>query len=63
MFCMGVAKAFARLLKLAYSSELSLLKLQSFDCVSKLSMTSKCPYVLNGGSKGSGETAQMRRLV
>ena len=37
--------------------------MQSFDCVFKLSMTSKCPYVLNGGSKGSGETAQMRRLV
>ena len=50
---MGVAKALARLLKCAYSSELS----------SKLSMTFKCSYVLNGGSKGSGETAQMRRLV
>ena len=37
--------------------------MQSIDCVSKLSMTSKCLYVLNGGSKGSGETAQMRRLV
>ena len=37
--------------------------MQSIDCVSKLSMTFKCTYVLNGGSKGSGETAQMRRLV
>ena len=37
--------------------------MQSIDCVSKLSMTFKCTYVLNGDSKGSGETAQMRRLV
>ena len=36
--------------------------MQSIDCVSKLSMTSKCTYVLNGGSKGSGETAQIGRL-
>ena len=43
---MGVAKALARLLKCAYSSELSLLahaiKPPSIDCVAKLSMTSKC---------------------
>ena len=37
--------------------------IQSIDCVSKLSMTSKCTYGLNGGSKDSGETAEMRRLV
>ena len=37
--------------------------MQSIDCVSKLSMTFKYTYVLNGGSKCSGETAQMRRLV
>ena len=38
-------------------------RMQSIDCVSKLSMTFKCTYVSNGGSKGSCETAQMRRLV
>ena len=39
------------------------LHMQSIDCVSKLSLTSKCTYVFNGGGKGSGQTAQMPRLV
>ena len=64
MFWMGVAKALARLLINAHTRlSFRCSRMQSIDCVSKLCMTSKCTYVLNGGSKGSGETAQMRRLV
>ena len=63
MLRMGVAKALARLLKCAYSSELSLLANAIKTTVDCLSMSSKCTYVLNGCIKGSGETAQVRRLV
>ena len=51
----GGSKDIARLLKCADSSELSGCS-HIVDCVS---MSSKCNYILNG----SGETAQVRRLV
>ena len=51
----GGSKGLARLLKCADSSELSGCS-HIVDCVS---MSSKCNYILNG----SGETAQVRRLV
>ena len=32
-------------------------------CIDCVSLSSKCAYVKNGSSKGSGETAQMRILA